>query len=269
VTPQHQNPTPDHGSSERQAAIELTGVSKAYGNRQVLRNINLSVTERSVLVLIGASGSGKSTMLRCIAGLETIDSGTISIEGQIVHRGKESQRRDDTKVAALLRREVGMVFQHFNLFPHMSALSNVMLAIEKVRKIPHDEALTSAKALLARVGLADHMDSYPDQLSGGQQQRVAIARAMAMKPRIMLFDEVTSALDPELVGEVLKVMRQLAEEGMTMLIVTHEMGFARDVADRVIFMDGGEIVEDSGPDAIFTNPTQERTRVFLRRLLDR
>lgn len=269
MTTHHENSNPYQDPPGDRAAIELAGISKAYGSRQVLRNINLRVTEHSVLVLIGASGSGKSTMLRCIAGLETIDAGTIRIEGQIVHRGKKAQRGDAAKAANLLRREVGMVFQHFNLFPHMSALSNVILAIEKVRKTPHEEALTSAKLLLARVGLEDHMDSYPDQLSGGQQQRVAIARALAMKPRIMLFDEVTSALDPELVGEVLKVMRQLAEEGMTMLIVTHEMGFARDVADRVIFMDEGDIVEDSEPNAIFTNPAHERTREFLHRLLDR
>lgn len=269
LTPIESDVLVDRDSKRPKIVIELTGVSKAYGKRQVLRNINLSVDEGSVLVLIGASGSGKSTMLRCIAGLETIDAGTIAIEGQLVHRNNKSKDRDSKKTAALLRGELGMVFQHFNLFPHMTALSNVVLAIEKVRKIPRGEALEAAKALLQRVGLDDHMDSFPDQLSGGQQQRVAIARALAMKPRIMLFDEVTSALDPELVGEVLKVMRQLALEGMTMLIVTHEMGFARDVADRVIFMDAGEIAEDSKPDVIFTSPTQERTRIFLRRLLER
>jgi polar amino acid transport system ATP-binding protein len=269
VTIQPENSTPSQDSSGGQAAIELAGVNKSYGSRQVLRNVNLRVTERSVLVLIGASGSGKSTMLRCIAGLETIDAGTIRIEGQIVHRGKKAQRGAEAKATKLLRREVGMVFQHFNLFPHMSALSNVTLAIEKVRKASREEALSSAKELLTRVGLEGHMDSYPGQLSGGQQQRVAIARALAMKPRIMLFDEATSALDPELVGEVLKVMRQLAEEGMTMLVVTHEMGFARDVADRVIFMDEGDIVEDGDPNTIFTNPSHERTRAFLHRLLDR
>jgi polar amino acid transport system ATP-binding protein len=269
VTIHHENSAPSQGSPQGNAAIELEGVSKSYGSRPVLRNVNLRVAEGSVLVLIGASGSGKSTMLRCIAGLETVDTGTIRIEGQMVHRGKKAQRGDPAKVATLLRREVGMVFQHFNLFPHMSVLSNVTLAMEKVRKASREEALSSAKALLARVGLEGHMDSYPEQLSGGQQQRVAIARALAMKPRIMLFDEVTSALDPELVGEVLKVMRQLAEEGMTMVIVTHEMGFARDVADRVIFMDKGDIVEDSDPTTIFTNPSQERTREFLHRLLDR
>jgi putative glutamine transport system ATP-binding protein len=208
-------------------------------------------------------------MLRCIAGLESIDGGAIRIEGQTVNDGNRRRRGPDAAAAKLLRREVGMVFQHFNLFPHINVLGNVTLAMEKVRNTGKAEAVATAQDLLARVGLADHMDSFPGQLSGGQQQRVAIARALAMKPRIMLFDEVTSALDPELVGEVLRVMRSLAEEGMTMLVVTHEMGFARDVADRVIFMDQGEIVEDSDPHSIFTEPAHQRTREFLSRLLDR
>ncbi|MCX6427910.1 MAG: amino acid ABC transporter ATP-binding protein [Actinobacteria bacterium] len=250
-------------------AIELLSVSSAYGNRKVLRNVDLQVASGSVLVLIGASGSGKSTMLRCIAGLEKISDGTIAIEGQVIHRGGETRRKKKNDPSNLLRREVGMVFQQFNLFPHLNALANVVLAIEKVRKMSHNEAKVLAESLLLRVGLEGHMESFPDQLSGGQQQRVAIARALAMKPRIMLFDEVTSALDPELVGEVLKVMRQLAADGMTMIIVTHEMGFARDVADRVIFMDEGEIVEDADPNIIFTNPREERTQAFLRRLIDR
>jgi ABC-type polar amino acid transport system ATPase subunit len=250
-------------------AIELVDLKKAFGRREVLRSVDLTVAQGSVLVLIGASGSGKSTMLRCIAGLESIDGGAIRIEGQTVNDGKRRRRGPDAAAAKLLRREVGMVFQHFNLFPHINVLGNVTLAMEKVRNTSKAEAVATAQDLLARVGLADHMDSFPGQLSGGQQQRVAIARALAMKPRIMLFDEVTSALDPELVGEVLRVMRSLAEEGMTMLVVTHEMGFARDVADRVIFMDQGEIVEDSDPHSIFTEPAHQRTREFLSRLLDR
>jgi ABC-type polar amino acid transport system ATPase subunit len=250
-------------------AIELVELQKAFGRREVLRSVDLTVAQGSVLVLIGASGSGKSTMLRCIAGLESIDGGAIRIEGQTVYDGHRRRRGPDAAAAKLLRREVGMVFQHFNLFPHINVLGNVTLAMEKVRNASRAEAVATAQDLLARVGLADHMDSFPGQLSGGQQQRVAIARALAMKPRIMLFDEVTSALDPELVGEVLRVMRGLAEEGMTMLVVTHEMGFARDVADRVIFMDQGEIVEDSDPHSIFTEPAHQRTREFLSRLLDR
>lgn len=267
-TPDYENTSQYEGSSGSRVAIELAGVRMAYGKRQVICNLDLRVGEASVLVVIGTSGSGKSTLLRCIACLEAIHAGTISIEGEIVQGGGKKRRGKAAKHAKLLRREVGMVFQHFNLFPHMTVLSNVTLAMEKVRRVPHDEALISARELLTRVGLQDHMESYPGQLSGGQQQRVAIARALAMKPRIMLFDEVTSALDPELVGEVLEVMRELAKEGMTMVIVTHEMGFARDVADRVIFMDEGCIAEDSEPNAIFTNPANERTRAFLQRLLD-
>lgn len=250
-------------------AIELKQVAKAYSDREVLRSIDLQVPESSVLVLIGASGSGKSTLLRCVAGLERINAGEILIEGQVVQTADKRRRGEAAKASRLIRREVGMVFQQFNLFPHMTALNNVTLAMRTVRGVGRSDAVVQAKELMARVGLEQHLDSFPQQLSGGQQQRVAIARALALRPRIMLFDEATSALDPELVGEVLTVMRQLAGEGMTMLIVTHEMAFARDVADRVIFMDGGEVVEDSSPDQIFTNPSHQRTRAFLHRLLDR
>lgn len=255
-------------TSTARPAIELRSVAKAYGDREVLRKIDLTVPESSVLVLIGASGSGKSTLLRCIAGLERINAGEILVEDEVVQTADRRQRGEVAKAARLIRREVGMVFQQFNLFPHMTALANVTLAMRTVRRMSSTAAEASAKELMARVGLEHHLGSYPHQLSGGQQQRVAIARALALRPRIMLFDEATSALDPELVGEVLRVMRQLAEEGMTMLIVTHEMGFARDVADRVIFMDSGEIVEDSDPEQIFSNPSHDRTRAFLHRLLD-
>ena len=251
-------------------AVELIGVSKSFGHRTVLRALDLAVAEREVVVVIGGSGSGKSTMLRCVAGLELIDAGEIRIESVPVQRAAAGHRnRRLLRAARSIRREVGMVFQHFNLFPHMTAHRNLTLALRLVRRMPRAEADAVADGLLERVALADHRDAYPDQLSGGQQQRVAIARALAMRPRILLFDEVTSALDPELVGEVLKVMRQLATEGMTMIVVTHEMGFARDVADRVMFMDEGAVLEQGKPEAIFTDPQHPRTRAFLSRLLDR
>jgi glutamine transport system ATP-binding protein len=254
----------------QQLAVELAGVTKSFGSRRVLTNLDLSVAEGEVVVVIGGSGSGKSTMLRCIAGLELIDEGEIRIEGTAVQRAHAGQRnRGVLKAGRSIRREVGMVFQHFNLFPHMTARRNVTLALRLVRGMSSAEADRTADTVLERVALAGHRDAYPDQLSGGQQQRVAIARALAMRPRIMLFDEVTSALDPELVGEVLKVMRQLAAEGMTMIVVTHEMSFARDVADRVLFMDGGAIVEQGSAEAIFTAPRHGRTRAFLSRLLER
>jgi len=250
--------------------VELLNVSHAYDHRPVLRGVDLTVVEGEVLVVIGASGSGKSTLLRCIAGLELIKEGEIRIEGTPVQRAQAGRRNKGVlKAGRLIRREVGMVFQNFNLFPHMKVIDNVVLAPRLVRKAERRQARQAAAELLERVGLAEHATNYPAELSGGQQQRVAIARALAMRPRIMLFDEVTSALDPELVGEVLKVMRQLAGEGMTMLIVTHEMGFARDVADRVIFMDDGVVVEQGHPDALFSSPRHERTRSFLRRLLER
>jgi ABC-type polar amino acid transport system ATPase subunit len=252
------------------AMVELRGVSHAYDTRPVLRSVDLTVSEREVLVVIGASGSGKSTLLRCVAGLELIREGEIRVEGepvQLAHAGRRN--RGVLKAGRVVRREVGMVFQNFNLFPHLRVIDNVALAPRLVRRAAREEARAAAGELLARVGLAEHVRKYPGELSGGQQQRVAIARALAMRPRIMLFDEVTSALDPELVGEVLEVMRQLAADGMTMVIVTHEMGFARDVADRVIFMDDGVIVEEGAPEAIFSAPSHERTRAFLSRLLDR
>jgi ABC-type polar amino acid transport system ATPase subunit len=251
-------------------AIELRQVSMAYGSRTVLQDTSLQVATGSVVVLIGASGSGKSTLLRCVAGLEQIQQGEILIEGTVTQRGgcSRSERRELERSSAHLRQEVGMVFQHFNLFPHMTALQNVVFPQVKTKKLSESEATEQAKAMLKTVGLGDHESAYPASLSGGQQQRVAIARALALKPRVMLFDEATSALDPELVGEVLTVMRSLAKDGMTMLVVTHEMGFAREVADRVIFMDGGRILEEGAPDVIFNSPTQTRTREFLARLLD-
>jgi ABC-type polar amino acid transport system ATPase subunit len=251
-------------------AIELRRVSMAYGTRTVLQDTTLDVASGSVVVLIGASGSGKSTLLRCVAGLEQIQEGEILIEGTVTQRGGsgKAEKRALDRSSAHLREEVGMVFQHFNLFPHMTALQNVVFPQVKTKKLSQSVATEQAKAMLQSVGLGEHEGAYPANLSGGQQQRVAIARALALKPRIMLFDEATSALDPELVGEVLNVMRALAKDGMTMLVVTHEMGFAREVADRVVFMDGGRILEEGKPDVIFNNPTEGRTREFLARLLD-
>jgi ABC-type polar amino acid transport system ATPase subunit len=250
-------------------AIELKNVRMSYGSRTVLQDTSLRVEVGSVVVLIGASGSGKSTLLRCVAGLEKIQQGEILVEGIVTQRGTSSKReRSAQRKSSAHRGEVGMVFQHFNLFPHMTALQNVVFPQVKTGKANKSDATERAKELLETVGLGDHMNAYPARLSGGQQQRVAIARALALKPRIMLFDEVTSALDPELVGEVLTVMRSLAREGMTMVVVTHEMGFARDVADRVIFIDEGLILEEGEPNVIFSNPTQARTREFLARLLN-
>jgi ABC-type polar amino acid transport system ATPase subunit len=257
-------------SSGTQVMVELRRVSHSYGERPVLRGIDFAVREREVVVVIGASGSGKSTLLRCIAGLELITDGEILIEGTPVQRAEAGRRnRGVLKAGRQLRSEVGMVFQSFNLFPHMTVLGNITLAVRLVRKTPKRDATATALTLLEQVGMNDYTKSYPGQLSGGQQQRVAIARALAMRPRVMLFDEVTSALDPELVGEVLKVMRQLATEGMTMVVITHEMAFARDVADVVTFMDEGVVVERGDPETVFANPQHERTRAFLRRLLER
>ncbi|KJS10979.1 MAG: amino acid ABC transporter ATPase [Peptococcaceae bacterium BRH_c8a] len=241
--------------------IRIKRLNKSFGSLHVLKDVDLSVSEREVVVLIGASGSGKSTLLRCINFLEIPDSGSdeISIMGQTVDPQKDNLNQ--------IRSEVGMVFQHFNLFPHRSVLENVTEAPIFVRKLKKSAAVDMAMQLLEKVGLADKAKSYPDQLSGGQKQRVAIARALAMSPKIMLFDEPTSALDPELVGEVLQVMKELAKEGMTMVVVTHEMGFAREVGDRVYYMDEGKIVENGQPDEIFSNPKNERTRAFLGQLL--
>ena len=244
------------GGIRRGIAIE--NLKKSFGEVEVLKGIDLDIKEKEVVVIIGPSGSGKSTLLRCMNYLEQPTSGKVSVDG-IVLDGEANINK--------VREEVGMVFQRFNLFPHMTVLQNIMLAPMKVRHIKKEEAQETAKTLLARVGLADKADSYPNQLSGGQQQRVAIARALAMKPKVMLFDEPTSALDPEMVGEVLDVMRKLAEEGMTMVIVTHEMGFAREVGDRLLFVDDGRIIEQGDPKEVFEHPQEERTRSFLSKVL--
>jgi len=251
--------------------IRLERVNKSFGHLRVLREVSLEVKKGEVVCVIGPSGAGKSTLLRCINHLESVDSGTIYLDDQPVYRFTRDGKvtTDPERRIEALRCEVGMVFQSFNLFPHLTALENIMLAPMHVRREPREAARVNALALLAKVGLSDKVDAYPQELSGGQQQRVAIARALAMRPQAMLFDEVTSALDPELIGEVLRVMRQLAAEGMTMLIVTHEMGFARDVADRVIFMADGVVVEEGPPEVIFTRPRHERTRQFLQSILDR
>lgn len=241
------------------ALLEIKNLEKSFGDLKVLRDVNLSIEEGEVLVLIGPSGSGKSTFLRCINLLETPTGGEIIYDGQNILEHKFNERK--------YREQVGMCFQRFNLFPFMTVLNNVTYAPVHLLKMPKDQAKKEAMELLDKVGLANKANVYPDTLSGGQQQRVAIARSLAMKPRVMLFDEPTSALDPELVGDVLEVMRNLAKEGMTMAVVTHEMGFAHDVANRVIFMEGGYVVEDSSPDEIFTNPKNDRTREFLSRVL--
>ena len=241
-------------------AVRIDDLHKSFGSNEVLRGINLAVGSHEVICLIGASGSGKSTLLRCINLLEPIDSGRISLFGQDV----TGPRID----ANLVRRQIGIVFQSFNLFPHMNVLRNVTLAPTKVLKTPPAQAEQEARALLDRFGLIDKADDYPDRLSGGQQQRVAIVRALAMRPQIMLLDEVTSALDPELVAEVLDVITELASAGMTMLIATHEMGFARDIASRVCFLEEGMIIEDAPPAELFTNPKDDRTRRFLRRIVE-
>ena len=241
-------------------AIRIEDLHKSFGANEVLKGINLSVATHEVVCLIGASGSGKSTLLRCVNLLEPINSGRISLWGQEVTGAGIDPN--------LVRRHVGIVFQSFNLFPHMTVLRNVTLATTKVRRLPKAEAEEEARALLGRFGLADKEADFPDRLSGGQQQRVAIVRALAMKPQIMLLDEVTSALDPELVAEVLDVIRELAASGMTMLIATHEMGFARDIARRVCFLEEGRIIEDAPPAELFASPRDERTRRFLRRIVD-
>ena len=252
--------------------IEIRGLEKNFGALKVLRGIDLDVASGEVVVVIGPSGSGKSTLLNCINFLETFEGGTIRVGGKWVGYGPDAQgrrmRRPERELN-ILRARIGMVFQHFNLFPHMTVLGNLIEAPVHVRGENPDKAVARAKMLLARVGLAAKEGAYPAELSGGQQQRVAIARSLAMEPEVMLFDEVTSALDPELVGEVLAVMRDLARDGMTMLVVTHEMSFARDVADRVLFMDEGLVVEQNEPDRLFTQPQTERARAFLRRILDK
>ncbi|MGA9173001.1 MAG: amino acid ABC transporter ATP-binding protein [Thermoactinomyces sp.] len=239
--------------------IKFQNVNKWFGDFHVLQNINLSIDEGEVVVILGPSGSGKSTLLRCINRLESITDGELTVDNVRVHDKKTDINR--------LRQEIGMVFQHFNLYPHKTVLENITLAPMKVRKMSKEAAEKIAMEYLEKVGIPEKANAYPAQLSGGQQQRVAIARGLAMKPKIMLFDEPTSALDPEMIGEVLDVMRQLATEGMTMVIVTHEMGFAREVADRIIFMDGGKILEIAAPDEFFQNPREERTRQFLSKVL--
>lgn len=249
--------------------VRLDDVHKKFGTLEVLKGIDLEIEQGQVVVLIGRSGSGKSTLLNCVALLEAIQQGTISVDDAVISAGQEQAQLLSSKTERVrASNEIGMVFQSFNLFPHLSVTDNITLAPRKVRGMSAAEAGALAHQLLERVDLADKADVFPVQLSGGQQQRVAIARALAMQPKVMLFDEVTSALDPELVGEVLKVMRQLAEDGMTMICVTHEMRFARDVADRVIFMDQGVVVEDSHPSVIFSKPQSEETARFLKVLMD-
>jgi polar amino acid transport system ATP-binding protein len=249
--------------------VKAQAVYKRFGHIEVLKGISLEVQRGEVVCLLGASGSGKSTFLRCINHLEKINAGRLWVDGHMVGYKQVGERileLRDREVCAR-RAEIGMVFQRFNLFGHMTALENVIEAPIHVRKMSREQALDSARELLGRVGLADRMHSYPSQLSGGQQQRVAIARALAMQPKLMLFDEPTSALDPELVGEVLEVMKTLAQEGMTMVVVTHEMGFAREAADRVLMMEDGKIIEEGTPAAFFNHPREERTRQFLSKIL--
>jgi len=239
--------------------ISASNLKKRYGELEVLKDISVTVTEGEVLCIIGPSGSGKSTLLRCLNGLEEIQSGSITILGEELVNNKNIDK---------LRENIGMVFQSFNLFPHLSVLENMMLAPLELKKMNKAEATEKALSLLDKVGLRDKKDVYPDTLSGGQKQRVAIARALEMNPKIMLFDEPTSALDPEMVGEVLKVMKDLAQEGMTMVVVTHEMNFAKDVSDRVIFMDQGYILEEGPPEEIFTAPTSDRCKEFLDKVIN-
>ncbi len=238
--------------------IELKDLHKSFGDNQILKGVDLKVNRSEVVVIIGPSGSGKSTLLRCVNYLEIPTSGTVTIDGETI--------TPEVNINTI-RAEVGMVFQHFNLFPHMTVLRNITLAQEKVRKKSAEESEKIAMELLNKVGLAEKAHAYPDELSGGQQQRVAIARALAMQPKIMLFDEPTSALDPEMVNEVLDVMRDLAESGMTMMCVTHEMGFARQVADRVLFVDQGIILEEGTPEEVFSHPKEKRTQEFLSKIL--
>jgi len=249
-------------AAEGEPMLELHGVHKSFGTLEVLRGVDLTVAKGEVVCVLGPSGSGKSTLLRCINLLEPPDAGRIVLEGEEITGGSSGDRLD------FVRRRVGMVFQQFNLFPHKSALQNVCLAQEKVLGRPREEATQKAHELLERVGLSDKASEYPDRLSGGQQQRVAIARALAMDPHVMLFDEVTSALDPELIKEVLDVLRTLASEGMTMVVVTHEMGFAREVADDVVFMDEGVIVEEGSAEQVIDAPQEERTKQFLGLVLE-
>jgi polar amino acid transport system ATP-binding protein len=249
--------------------VSLQGICKRFGELEVLKGVDMDVGRGEVVCILGPSGSGKSTLLRCVNLLEPPEEGEISIEGQDICKGPGSGSGEESWELDFVRRRVGIVFQQFNLFPHKTVLQNVTLAQERVLGRPKQEARAKATELLERVGLSEKLNEYPERLSGGQQQRVAIARALAMDPHVMLFDEVTSALDPELVKEVLDVMRELAAEGMTMLVVTHELGFAREVADKVVFMDGGVIVEQGKPADVLDNPREERTQKFLGLVLER
>ena len=240
--------------------VTLEGVTKRFDELTVLRGIDLTVDLHQVFCLIGASGSGKSTLLRCVNCLETVEEGEIVVDGQTITNGSIDVNA--------LRRKIGIVFQAFNLFPHMTVMQNITLAPRKTRGLSKEEARTQARDLLTRIGMLDKADEYPDRLSGGQQQRVAIARALAMSPTLMLLDEITSALDPQLVSEVLNLVRELANTGMTMIIATHEMGFAREVADKVCFLDAGVILEEGPPEQIFSSPREERTRQFLARIIE-
>jgi polar amino acid transport system ATP-binding protein len=251
------------------ALVEAVNLHKHFHGVEVLKGIDMTVAEGEVVCLLGPSGSGKTTFLRCINQLEVFDGGRLYVDGQLLglRESNGTLHRLPDKQIARQRRQIGMVFQRFNLFPHKTALQNVIEGPVHVGRVPKKQAIAEAREILDRVGLADRADHYPAQLSGGQQQRVAIARALAMKPKLMLFDEPTSALDPELVGEVLSVMRELADEGMTMVVVTHEIAFARDVADRVVFMDGGVVVEEGPPSEVIRSPKHERTKSFLSRIL--
>ncbi|HXP38323.1 MAG TPA: amino acid ABC transporter ATP-binding protein [Solirubrobacteraceae bacterium] len=251
------------------AMVKAEGVHKRFGRLEVLKGVSLEVARGEVMCLLGPSGSGKSTLLRCINHLEKINSGRLSVDGELVGYRQVGDKLHELRESevAQKRSQIGMVFQHFNLFPHMTALENVTCAPIRVKGDAREHAEARGRELLDQVGLGDKVDAYPSQLSGGQQQRVAIARALAMEPKLMLFDEPTSALDPELVGDVLAAMQQLAREGMTMVVVTHEMGFAREVADTVVFMDGGVVVESGAPAEVLGNPQHERTRAFLSKVL--
>jgi polar amino acid transport system ATP-binding protein len=252
-----------------EVVVRAVDVHKKFGRLHVLKGIDIEIGRRETVCIIGPSGSGKSTFLRCINHLEKIDGGRIEVNGHLIgYRERDGKLIEDSESSiARQRREIGMVFQRFNLFPHMTALGNVIEAPIRVRGVPEEKAIATGEDLLARVGLADKRNVYPGKLSGGQQQRVAIARALAMNPALMLFDEPTSALDPEVIGEVLEVMEELAREGMTMIVVTHEMGFAKRAADRVVMMDDGRIIEVGPPEHFFTAPTQERTKQFLSKIL--
>lgn len=257
-------------TSTQEPVIQALEVHKAFGELDILKGVTLEVRRGEVVVLIGASGSGKTTFIRCLNHLEDIQGGTIRVNGELMgfrERPDGTRVRDSERNIARRRRDIGMVFQRFNLFPHMTVLENIIEAPIQVLGVARAAAVEQARALLARVRLSDKAEHYPAQLSGGQQQRVAVARALAMKPQAMLFDEPTSALDPETVGEVLQVMKELAEDGMTMVVVTHEMGFAREVADRVVVLHQGELIEEGPPAQVFGNPTHPRTREFLSRVL--